>query len=182
MEIEINGMLNNPYEGIKNYGVFERAIVSVGKFFLEHLGKEAMDGPKLFIDNAPSASGPVPIIFPVFDEYLIIKLGVEGKESEAQVAFQFSHELMHYVYYTKYGLKREMADEREEAICTAASLCVIAKIYKEELKGCVQYMLENVTDKRYRAGEKLAQKIRYDFDRLINEGENVFEEIWESED
>lgn len=70
-------------------------------------------------------SGYTPITIPVLSRLVIIKLGIDNFLDVEKIIYQFSHELCHFIYYCLYGLNKQFADEKEEAICTAMSLCCL---------------------------------------------------------
>lgn len=179
---EINGNLNDEKNGLKNFITFSRVLLKVWKYFEKHLGEKSLNGPGLYIDNGTCDTGYTPIITPVLGKYVIIKLGVDSESHESKIAYQFSHELMHYTYFVKYGLDKKRADDKEEAICTAASLCVVSEMYPDSLEMYVWNLQNRVIHNGYRKGVQVAEKVNYNFDRLIKEGENVCEEIWEDTD
>lgn len=173
---EINGNLDNEKYGLKNYEAFEKTIADVWEYFETHLGSEALVGPELYIDNGTTDTGYTPITTPVWKKYVIIKLGIKPNSRESQIAFQFSHELMHYVYFVKYGLNKNRADYKEEAVCTAASLCVLFDLFPNDLDNYINSLCQEEY-KGYRLGIEVANKINYDFSRLIAEGEDVCKKI-----
>lgn len=164
-QFEINGNLSGS-GGLKNYELFQKTILEVNSYFLQRLSHKFPDGVDLYIDNATCDSGYTPITTPVLKRYIIIKLCVSPDDPSSKIAFQFSHEMMHYVFYTKYGLNREIAGDREESICTAASLIYL---HDTDPSG---FVLQNNHVKTleyagYRNGASLAEQVGYDFSKLV---------------
>lgn len=163
--IEINGNLEGKY-GLKNYKLFEKTVLEVYSYFWGRLSDKFPKAPELYIDNATENSGYTPVTTPVLEKYIIIKLCVLPDDSASRIAFQFAHELMHYVFYAKYGMKKEKAWDREESICTAASLIYL---HDTDFRG---FELQNNHVKTldyagYREGSLLAGRVGYDFNKLV---------------
>lgn len=160
---EVNGNLKDELN--LNFDMFFYTIQKVYMIYEQVFGKTTMESIDLYIDNATSGSGYTPNITVVHRKYLILKLGV-GKDSlESQIAFQVAHELMHYVFYAKKGLDKKKAGPEEEAVCSAASLCIIKLIYPLEFEWYYNYVcgLEN---EGYRKGALIADQIQYDLKAL----------------
>lgn len=162
--IEINGNLDNS-EGLANFEIFQRVIIEILEFYKKYFGSDTMSAIELYIDNATANSGYTPITTPVFKKYLIIKLGIDNASNKAQIAFQFSHELMHYVYFVKYGFDKKRADEKEESVCTAASLIVLYNLYPGSFCEYNNYV-KNLTSNKYRKGAEVAKMVNYDMNTL----------------
>ena len=161
---EING---NLYEelGLSNIGEFESGVLKVRKDFINIFGKKLMESVELYVDNATAGSGATPITTPIFKKYVTIKLHIKPNSGEDIVIFQFSHELMHFLFYAKYGLNRKPADKEEESICTAASLISIHKWYPERLEIFIESVL-NESNEGYRKGVEVAERMGYSFKNL----------------
>lgn len=99
---EINGNLVG--ESTLDLAKFIRAVCKVMDLYVEEFGEKLMNS----IDNATKGSGHTPIITPVLGKYLIIKLDIENGFQESVIAYQFSHELMHYVFYAIKGLIKNL--------------------------------------------------------------------------
>lgn len=163
--IEINGNLDGS-DGLKNYGLFKKTILEVYSYFAKKLMAWYPDGPELYIDNATCNSGYTPITTPIFRKYIIIKLCISPSDTAAKIAYQFAHELTHYVYYIKYGLNKKKADDNEETVCTAASLIYLYDIMPEDFI----FYNEHVKTLRYigyKNGAVLAEQLGYNFSKLI---------------
>ena len=163
--IEINGNLAGE-NGLKNYKLFQKTVLEVYSYFWGRLSDKFPKAPELYIDNATENSGYTPVTTPVLEKYIIIKLCVLPDDSASRIAFQFAHELMHYVFYAKYGVKKEKSEDREESLCTAASLIYL---HDTDFKG---FELQNNYVKAldyagYREGSSLAEQVGYDFLKLI---------------
>lgn len=61
---------------------------------------------------------------------------------------------MHYVFYTKYGLHKEVADMREESICSAASLVVLKDLYPLDFDRHNEYV-KSLEHEEYRKGAEI---------------------------
>ena len=168
---EISGNLVH----ILNYDNFEKTICQVRNRFIELFGKRIMSSIQLSVDNATSMSGHTPIITPILGKYLCIKLGVTNFSNTEEIIFEFSHELCHYVFYALRGLDKTIADEKEEAVCTAMSLCILKDFY-EDIQRHIDYVkgLENFC---YRNGATIAESVNYESNKLflivLKEAENV---------
>lgn len=163
--IEINGNLDGP-GGLKNYGLFQKTILEVYSYFAKKIMSQYPDGPELYIDNATDNSGYTPVTTPIFCKYVIIKLHIVSTDPASKIAFQFAHELTHYVYYTKYGLNKKKADDSEETVCTAASLIYLHDVMPENFASYNEY-IKKQGNVGYRNGAVFAEQIEYDFMKLI---------------
>ena len=157
---EISGNLSK----ILNYDNFEKTICIVRNRFINLFGEEIMSRIPLLVDNATQMSGYTPITTPVFGKYLCIKLGILNFLCTEQIIFQFSHELCHFVFYSLQGFNKPNADDREESICTAMSLCIL----KDLNNGIQQYIdYDNGLDYLgYRNGAAIAEAVNYDSNLL----------------
>lgn len=166
MAFLINESLNDSEYGIENYVQFVEVINHIWNYYEKFLGKELMGKIDLFIDNATCHSGYTPVTILTLDKYVIIKLRVKSDTTEPEIAVQFSHELLHFVFYCKYGLKRNVDIDREEAICTAAALIYINEFYKELLPHYRKHVA-TLKEDYYRNGIVVAEKVGYNFVDLI---------------
>lgn len=148
---EVNGNLDDENNGLRNFQLFIETIATVWGYFIGYVGIDNMSSIDVYIDNATDDSGYTPIITRIFQKYLTIKLGIKSSDTEGKIAFQFSHELMHFVFYTKYGINKEMADEREESICTAASLIILHNLYQNCFNTYNEHV-KNLSNDGYRKG------------------------------
>lgn len=163
---EINGNLNDSEYGLSNYQIFYVTIVKVWSYFKNYVGVDNMNSIKLFIDNAISGSGYTPITTPILGEYVSIKLCIGSQDGEDKIAYQFAHELMHFVYFVKYGMGKNRADEMEESICTAASLIVLRELYPMDWEEYNSHVM-NLENHHYRMGADVAFDIGYSFEGLL---------------
>jgi len=163
---EINGNLKSEMGLGSRYPDFRRVIYSVRNFFIQYLEEEFMNSIDLYVDNATSNSGYTPKITPILGKYLIIKLGINPTDGEARIAFQFAHELMHFVYYAKHGIDKQMADEQEEVICSAAALIIVHNFYPEFFEQCNNYV-KSLKRPEYRKGAEVAEMVAYHLGELI---------------
>lgn len=164
-KFDINGNLFTN-DGLENHDIFLSTICVIRDYYISFLGEEFMSSIGLYVDNATECSGYTPIITPVLGEFLIIKLCISDDDTEDIIAFQFAHELMHYVFFVKYGIDKKRADENEESICSAASLIVIHNLFFQHFSRLNNYVksLKNVA---YRKGAEIAENIDYDFQKII---------------
>ena len=129
----------------------------------------------LLVDNATEMSGYTPIITPVLGQYLCIKLGIKNFLNTENIVFQFAHELCHYVFYSLQGLDKSFADNLEESMCTAMSLCILKDFYSN-IQSHIDYVkgLENLG---YKNGVAIAESVNYESSELsliiLKEAENV---------
>ena len=128
--------------------------------FLKLFGEDIMSRIPLLVDNATEMSGYTPIITPVLGKYLCIKLGISNFLWTDQIIYQFSHELCHYVFYAIQGIDKPFADEKEESICSAMSLCILKDFY-EDIERYINHVkgLENLG---YRNGAAIAEDVNYE--------------------
>lgn len=163
---EVNGNLAS----LENFDVFLNTIIDVFAIFEKYFGKETMSRIDLYIDNAVGheTTGWTPIITPILQKYLIIKLGVSNFSYKEQTAFQFSHELCHYVFYSVKGLDKTFADDREENICAAMSLIIIRELFPESFDLYYDYVA-GLSDEAYSLGAGLATEMHYDINMLKQE-------------
>lgn len=164
---EINGNLSGPRGLGSKYPIFWRVVVGVRNYYMQYFGEEFMNSIALYVDNATSDSGQTPNITPVLGKYLVIKLHITQGYDAARIAYQFAHELMHFVFYVKYGLNKNHADEKEEAICSAAALIIVHKFYPADFNECNNYV-KSLQRPDYRKGAEIAEQINYQFGELIN--------------
>ena len=162
--VEINGNLDGK-DGLSNYNEFSNVINKVLEFYSSYFDANIMSAIDLYIDNATENSGYTPITTPILWKYLIIKLGIDEFSRAEKIAFQFAHELMHYVYYSKYGLKKQKAGEKEESVCTAASLIILHDLYPESFNEYNNYV-KSLSDEGYRKGVEVAKSVDYKLDNL----------------
>lgn len=171
---EINGNLAN----IINYPNFEITICQVRNLFFDLFGEEIMSSIPLYVDNATDImSGQTPIITPILGKYLCIKLDIDNFLKTEQIIFQFAHELCHYVFYSLKGLDKPFADEYEESVCTAMSLCILKNfgVNIEQCNGDMESWVEYVSrleNTGYRNGAQVAKSVNYDSiklrDKILN--------------
>lgn len=162
---EISGNLDNPQDGLTNYLQFQQTICQVKHLFDNIFGTDTLDKIDLLVDNATGGSGYAPITTPVLGKYVIIKLNITSSDSNSKIAFQFSHELTHFVFHSYWGLNRPRANDQEETICTAASLITLKLLYPEAFDSYVKYV-RKLSNTAYREGAELAASIDYDFTKL----------------
>lgn len=161
---EINGNLADKQDGIKNYDVFEKAVCTTKTYFDKVFGVECLNQVPFSVDNATADSGYIPINTVVLNKIVVIKLGIKPDDDEAEVAYQFAHELTHVVFLAYFGMNKPHATDEEEIICTAAALIVIKNMYPDYFD-----TYEQVTSKKeakYRNGVPLAKEISYDMKKI----------------
>lgn len=158
---EINGNLGN----ILNYPNFEATICRVHCRFIELFDEEIMSRIPVYIDNATDImSGHTPIITPILGKYLCIKLNIDNFLDTQKIIFQFAHELCHYVFYSLKGLDKSFADNYEESVCTAMSLCIL-KDFIGDITKWVDYV-SNLKNIGYRNGAQVAKEIDFNSQQL----------------
>jgi hypothetical protein len=162
---EINGNLNNDQSGLSNYQAFQHVVSSIKNYYDKVFGEEIMNRIPFLVDNGTSDSGYTPIATPVLERIVVIKLGIRSTDDKAKIAYQFAHELTHVVFWAYFGMKKPRATEDEEAICTAASLIIIKKLYPDHFEVFEQCASSN-SDKRYQKGVPLAKELSYDMEEL----------------
>lgn len=165
-KFEINGNLAEFDDGIKNYNIFASTICKIYRYYELHLEGKLSYKYDLYIDNATKDSGYTPVTTPILGKFVIIKLGIGEDDDEGKIAYQFAHELMHYVFFEKYGLNKPFADENEEMICSAASLIILYHIYPQYFVSYNDYVKLLVRE-GYRRGREVARGVGYDFSLLL---------------
>lgn len=158
--------LNGNLQVIEDYNLFSKNIGQVFEIFAKCFGKEIMTKTDLYIDNATEKSGYTPIITPVLEKYLIIKLGIDDFKDEERIVYQFSHELCHYVFFSLLGINKDLNNKNEESICSAMSLVIIKIIFSEEI---FKYWCNNVSKLKedyYQKGLEIAKNINFDLNEL----------------
>lgn len=162
---EINGNLYGS-TGLKNIDLFHKTIVKVAAYFFRYYNIKFPNGVEIYVDNATCNSGYTPITTPVLKKILIIKLCITQMDPSSKIAFQFAHEMMHCAFYAKYGLDRDGAKEKEETICTAASLIYLHDVDLEGFSLQNEYV-KSLQNEKYRNGAVLAEETGYDFSKLV---------------
>lgn len=162
---EINGNLDDDLSGITNYQIFQKAVLTTKLYFDSVFKTDLMNRIPFYVDNATADSGYTPISTPVLGKLVIIKLGIKANDSEAKVAYQFAHELTHVVFRAYYGMDKPRATEDEEAICTAASLIIIKKLYPDHFETFERSAMSH-SYVGYQKGAPLAEKLSYDMTKI----------------
>lgn len=160
-----NFVWNGYLEEIPNYKIFINYILKTRDIFIETFGISVMSKVELFLDNATQNSGYTPVIIPLFNNYLIIKLGISDFSKSEQIVYQFSHELCHYVFYSIIGLDKEPADSEEENICSAMSLIILNRLFPENISSWILYA-SSLSDSNYNKGVKIANECNFDINYL----------------
>lgn len=164
---EINGNLFDDDYGLKNSKDFLEVIRIVKNIYDTIFGMEIMDKYDLYVDNATENSGYTPIITIILQKYVSIKLGISIKSSRSTIAFQFAHELTHFVFYSYFGLNKPQANYMEETICTAASLIVIRMLFPTEFVDWDNYV-RHLEKEYYKQGADYAERLEYNLENLKN--------------
>lgn len=163
---EFSGNLDSE-NGIKNYDVFQETVNEVMQEFYNVFSVETMQKYPLLIDNAISGSGYTPIITPVLDRFIIIKLSIEDGLNRGMTIFQVAHELTHLVFYSLLGLNKEKASDEEESLCTAASLCLAAILVPNQLEHYINHVI-NLQYTGYKKGAAVAIKHNFSLLKMKN--------------
>ena len=138
----------------------KKTVCDIKSYFDKVFGVEQMNKIPFYVDNAIHGSGHTPIVTVALDKIAIIKLNIWYNDTEAEVAYQFAHELTHVVFLAYFGMNKPHATDEEEIICTAAALIVIKNMYPDYFD-----TYEQVTSKKeakYRNGVPLAKEISYE--------------------
>lgn len=170
---EINGNLASQKYGLKNYLMFSDVICAIKDEFDYAFTSEIMNRIPFYVDNAisnsnvdfNSYSGQTPISTPVLERIIVIKLNIHPTATEAEITFQFAHELTHVVFWDYFGFEKPFATDEEESICTAVSLIMIKKLYPSFLEKYEQH-IDNLSYVGYRNGLKVAQETSYDINKI----------------
>lgn len=162
---EINGNLDDSDSGINNYVLFEQGIIMVKKLFSDSFGEECLSKIPIYIDNATEGSGHTPIITPVLNKILMIKLGICANSNLGQIVYQFSHELTHAIFFYYYGLNKPRAINREESICSAVSLISIKELCPNYFEKYLKYVSE-LKNTSYRDGINIAESCSFNLNEI----------------
>lgn len=162
---EINGNLYDEQYGLKNIKDFEEVIISVKNLYDQLFGEEVMNKHSMYIDNATADSGYTPSITVILRRYLIIKLSISSNNRKSKIAYQFGHELTHFVFYSYFGLDKPLANFDEEMICSAASLIIVKKLFPNDLNMFKSHV-NSLSQDYYRKGVEYAESIDYDLENL----------------
>lgn len=161
---EINGNLYGEY-GLKNIKDFEEIVIKVKNLYDRIFRQEVMNKYDLYIDNATENSGYTPTITIILRKYIIIKLGISENNSKSTIAYQFAHELTHFVFYSYFGLNKPFANCEEETICSAASLIAIRELFPNEFNR-YNVHVKNLNQECYRRGADYAESLDYSLEKL----------------
>lgn len=178
---EINGNLDNEDYGLRNYPMFSDVICKIKNEFDNVFTSEIMNRIPFYVDNAisnskaelNSYSGQTPISTPVLEKIIVIKLNICPDATEAQITFQFAHELTHVVFWDYFGFKKPSATVEEESICTAVSLIMIKNLYPSFFEIYKRYV-DELDDIGYRNGLKVAQEVSYDINKIRSRIETCY--------
>lgn len=151
--------------GIVNYSIFKETVNKVMREYWRVFTPLVIHKYPLLIDNAIVGSGHTPIITPILNEYLIIKLCIKDGKNIGQTIFQFAHELTHLVFYSLLGLDKNRAGNKEESLCTAASLCVVKSHSPNELGYYIDYV-SKLQNEGYKNGLQVAVEHDFDLNKL----------------
>ena len=124
-----------------------------------------MNKHSMYIDNATADSGYTPSITVILRRYLIIKLSISSNNRKSKIAYQFGHELTHFVFYSYFGLDKPLANFDEEMICSAASLIIVKKLFPNDLNMFKSHV-NSLSQDYYRKGVEYAESIDYDLENL----------------
>lgn len=171
--VEMNGNLADE----KNYDIFMQIIVTILEIFNKTFGNSIMKKYDLFIDNATQNSGYTPITTVLLKKHITIKLGIEEFSNKEQIAYQFSHELCHYVFYSLKGLNKERADIIEENICSAMSLVIINLLFPSKINNWINHV-NSLKNNSYNKGAIIAKECNFDINILKNRIYEVCEIIY----
>ncbi len=162
----INNFLGVAPEGLSNWKVFVNVVSNVKHYFDTAFSKNIMDRYPFYVDNGTHNSGHTPMIAPISNCALIIKLGVEPHYTGAQITYQFAHELMHLVFFSIHGIAKPRPTEYEESICSAAALCAISDLYKDQLPLYLEHV-KNLQNVGYKKGYDVAVSVGFSLKKLL---------------
>lgn len=165
MSYMINEELKNE-NGLSNYYEFTHVINDVWLYYKSYFGNTFLNRIDLFIDNGTEYCGYTPISINVLDKYVIIKLDIRPWTSDYQIAYVFCHELMHFVYYCKYGMTRIPDIKTEEVVCSASSLIYIKHKYPNNFQESNKHTKQSQNN-YYAKGADLAEQLCYNFSDLV---------------
>lgn len=161
---EISGNLDND-EGVLNYHIFRSRCITIFNEFNNIFTQEVMQKYPLLIDNAIIGSGHTPIITPILNKYLIIKMHIKDGKEVGQTIFQLAHELTHLIFFSYLGLDKERADDYEEGLCSAVSLALVLKFTPNEIERFKNSLLHS-SHKGYQSGVQIAIDHNFSMENL----------------
>ena len=153
---EINGNLYD-YKYIE---VFEQTICAVRTRFQELFGEEILNRIPLYVDNSIKGGGYTPVTDVVLHNYICIKLGVVDFSDTEWITYQFAHEMCHFTYRCLIGIDKKHAEEYEESMCTAMSLCFLSGCGRNFRRWCNH--VRKLKNEGYRKGYDIALKCDFD--------------------
>jgi len=171
--VEINGNLVDE----KDYDIFMKTIIEIFVIFSKTFGNSIMKKYDLFIDNATQNSGYTPITTVLLKKHITIKLGIKEFSNDEEIAYQFSHELCHYVFYSLKGLNKEKADIAEENICSAMSLVIINLLFPNKINKWINHV-NGLKNNNYNKGAIIAKKCDFDINILKNRIHEICEIVY----
>lgn len=143
-----------------DFDTFEKTIFEVREKFQELFGKEVLDRLPLYVDNSTSGSGYTPIITVVLHSIIYIKLGISDFSDIEWITYQFSHEMCHFTYRCLIGIDKKDAEEYEESMCTAMSLCFLNGNSRNFRRWCKH--VKKLKYEGYRKGYDVALECDFD--------------------
>lgn len=169
---EISGNLEDEKDGLLNYQRFQDAVCAVKDLFDNVFGLEIMNKIPFLVDNATAGSGYTPICTAVLGRIVIIKLNINNEDEEEKIVYQFAHELTHVVFRSYLGINKPKANEEEEALCTAAALIALKKLYPSAF---LKYKMHTATlvNSSYREGVLIAKSFAYDLKQIRTRIEEI---------
>ena len=155
-KFEIN---ENLYE-YKYFECFEQTINDVRTRFQQLFGDDVLDRLPLYVDNSTSGGGYTPITDVVLHSYISIKLGIGDFKDKDWITYQFAHEMCHFVYRCLIGIDKKHAEEYEESICSAMSLCFLNGYSRHFDRWCKH--VRKLKYEGYRKGYDVALECNFD--------------------
>ncbi|MCH5351663.1 MAG: hypothetical protein J1F39_06830 [Clostridiales bacterium] len=166
-KFEISGSLTE----IENFEIFHQTLRDVRNKFINLFGS-LLDRLSLYVDNSTAGSGYTPTTSVVLNAIVCIKLDIEDFSRREQITYQFAHEMTHFVYKCLIGLDKKQANEYEESICSAMSLCMLYGNCKNFDSWCDH--VKGLKNNGYRKGYDVAKGCNFDAAKLRDK---IYDEI-----
>lgn len=167
-KFEISGSLTE----IENFDIFRQTLRDVRNRFITLFGASILDRLPLCVDNCTAGGGYTPTTSVVLDAIVCIKLKIEDFSRREQITYQFAHEMTHFVYKCLIGIDKKPANEYEESICSAMSLCFLYGNCKNFEAWCDH--VKGLKNDGYRKGYGVAYDCSFDPAKLRDK---IFDEI-----
>ncbi|MCH5157880.1 MAG: hypothetical protein J1F33_01660 [Clostridiales bacterium] len=149
---------------LPNFETFRQTIRDVRKKFQSLFGTALLERLPLYVDNCTAGGGYVPTCYSILESIVCIKLNIADFTKTEQITYQFAHEMTHFVYRCLIGIDKKNANEYEESICSAMSLCMLYGNCKNFDSWCNH--VKGLSNNGYRKGYDVAKECNFDAVKL----------------